>query len=160
MARVEADRDDLMHDVVALVRRVELETPDGRLLVVGLRSTGRLSLYFSGDEVYQFDETGRLRRSYLDGLLYRSQGTTLARLRRERSDHETVLYRTDLTSEELECFQRQMGQRITDLRQRWETGELRVRRAVPENDPTLIPQLQAALDAIGPSAHALSPALK
>lgn len=115
MARQESDREDLFAEAVALTRRIEcrLATTTGELLVMaGFRPTGMFSIYLGPDTVYQFDVDGRLRRAYRTGFLFRTQGTTLARLRRERTATETELLRTDLTDEELHEFQRTMVQEL------------------------------------------------
>jgi len=160
MARIEADRDDLMHDVIALVRRIELHGKDSTSIVVGRRATGWLSLYLSGDEMYQFDDEGRLRRSYQHGFLFRTQGSTLARMRRERSDRETVLYRADLDPPALSQFRNAVHTRIRDLLERWTTGELSVVRAVPENEPALAVELQQAVRQVLDATEFLAPAIK
>ena len=84
MARVEADHEDLLKEAVALVRRMEFQPIGGvEAVIVGFRESGWLSIYIGADRMYQFDELGRLRRAYIDGLLYRTQGTALAQLRRQ-----------------------------------------------------------------------------
>ena len=97
MARQESDRDDLMGEATALVRRAEWKPLSGvEAVVTGFRRDGSMSLYFGADPVYHFDETGRLKRAFLAGRLYRTQGTTLAELTRRREKTETHLIRRDL----------------------------------------------------------------
>ena len=85
MARNESDREDLMREAVALVRRVECETGNENDSVIsGFRKCGSLSLYFGPDPVYHFDDSARLRRAFGEGFLYRTQGTTLARIIHEQ----------------------------------------------------------------------------
>lgn len=117
MARNESDREDLMREATALTRRVELILTDiAEPIVVGFRdSTGWASFYFGQDPVYTFDAEGRLRRAYVDGFLYRTQGTTLARLFRERTLEATHLLRHDLTADELQTFLDTMKQRLQRL---------------------------------------------
>ena len=83
MARHEDDREDLMREAVALTDRVELSV-DGfeSLITIGFRSNSAMSIFLGPDAVYHFDPEGRLRRAFVDGLLFRSQHTTLAMLRR------------------------------------------------------------------------------
>ena len=77
MARTESHREDLMAEATALVRRAEFLDADGRsVLVAGYRRDGSLSLYLGEDLVYHFDRDGRLKRGFVDGLLYRTQQTT------------------------------------------------------------------------------------
>ncbi|MCH7988877.1 MAG: hypothetical protein IID46_06955 [Planctomycetes bacterium] len=71
MARQESDREDLMSEAVALVRRCECETADENDSVIsGFRKCGSLSLYFGSDPVYHFDNNARLRRAFRGGFLY------------------------------------------------------------------------------------------
>jgi hypothetical protein len=105
MARQEDDREDLIEEAVALVHRLEIRFPErDELLVAGRRATGAWSFYFGSEPVYQFDPEGRLRRAFVDGRLYRTQGTTLARLTRVRTADETFFDRHDLTADELAAF--------------------------------------------------------
>lgn len=133
--RHETDREDIMREATALHRRAsfrlaklgrdEVERrdgaeeycfPHGRFsdsfggpVVAGFRRTGAMAIYFDQDPVYQFDVQGRLRRSYRDGLLYRTQGITLAELTRTRTKQQTTLLRRDLELDELKQFQREMA---------------------------------------------------
>ena len=114
MARHEADREDLFAELAALNPRVEVRVDgEGGTVCAGRReSTGGWSLYLTPDRVYHFDGEGRLRRAYLEGFLYRSEGATLSRLRRERSTDETALMRTDLDADELAEFVSAMRSRV------------------------------------------------
>lgn len=146
MARHEADREDLFAEARALLRRIEARPTSGDpLIVIGVRSTGWLSIYLGPDLMYQFDAGGRLRRAFSGGELYRTQGTTLARLRRERTDAETTLQRRDLSAEELAEFQQQVqrdvGQLICDLAE----NRLTILRQEPANDAELQAELLVAL---------------
>ena len=85
MARHETDRENLMLEATALIRRAEWSIPShSDPIVAGFKRSGGWSLYFGSDPVYQFDADGRLRRAFVDGQIWRTQGTTLAGLRRER----------------------------------------------------------------------------
>jgi hypothetical protein len=145
MARHEADREDLMREATALRERVELEVPhETEPVVAGFRQAGRLSLYFGQDPAFHFDPEGGLRRAFCGGDLYRSQGTTLARLRRQRTPHATNLVRHDLTPDELDAFLRQMRSRLQRLLAALQSGTARIReRFPPEAD--LLPRLSEAI---------------
>jgi hypothetical protein len=105
MARDESDREDLLREATALVRRAEIVLENrNEPVFAGFKRDGGFSIYLGADPVYQFDREGRLRRAYVDGLLYRTQGTTLASLTRERTATETVLNRVDLSPEQLVRF--------------------------------------------------------
>ena len=160
MARVEAEREDLMAEAVALVRRIELRTP-GRdeTVVVGFRANGWLSIYLGPDPMYQFDEQGRLRRAFIDGLLYRTQGTTLAQLRRERDDVETTLLRRDLTESELVEFRSVMLTVIASLYNQLVQRLAVMTRQVPAEDDQLLNDLATGLDRVLKSPAFLAPSI-
>ena len=135
MARNESDREDLIREATALRQRVEWIVPGERgLVVVGFRRDGSLSVFFDQDPVYQFNPTGQLRRAYVDGFLFRTQGHTLARLTRERTAANTTLLRHDLTADELEQFQTAMRDRLARLFERLNASAVRVEREVREQD--------------------------
>lgn len=149
MARVEADREDLLKEAVALVRRVELQAPsDEDSIIVGFRNTGWLSIYFGPDRMYQFDEAGRLRRAYIDGLLYRTQGTALAQLQRQRSDTETTLIRRDLSESALSDFRATAFGKITWFLEQLSKGTVTILRQIPSDDASLINDVVEFLNAV------------
>ena len=138
MARTESDKEDLITDATALVHRCEYLPTAGVLktwsvVTIGFRRDGSLSVYFSQDPYFQFDTDGGLRRAYAGGFLYRSHGTALAEISRQRSETATTLQRTDLTGPALETFRCRMLDCITDLQQAITDGTLTKRRSVPED---------------------------
>lgn len=145
MARHETDREDLLAEATALDPRVEwFPSEAGELVTAGQRRDGAASIYFGGDPVYQFDAAGRLRRAFVDGLLYRTQGTTLARLTRIRTDRETILKRGDLTAREVEQFLTEMQQRLERFLQDVQRGHVALTRRVASD--AAVEGLLAALD--------------
>jgi len=160
MARVESDREDLMAEAVALVRRLELQVPNhDQIVVIGFRANGWLSVYFGADAMYQFDEQGRLRRAFLGGLLYRTQGTTLAQLRRERTDAETTLRRRDLTPQELTDFRSVMLSEIAALHDHFMQHRVVILRQVPTDDDSLRNNFTTGLDSVLKSPEFLAPSI-
>ncbi len=135
MARTESHREDLMAEATALVRRAEFLDADGRsVLVAGYRRDGSLSLYLGEDPVYHFDRDGRLKRAFVDGLLYRTQQTTLARLTRDRSKPDHVgLLRHDLGDDELDAFRGSMIATVSGLVAELDSGRLNQSAVVPES---------------------------
>lgn len=161
MARIESDREDLLREAVALVRRAELrgaDEPD--LLVIGFRATGQMSIYFGQDLMYQFDELGRLRRAFVDGLLYRTQGGTLAQLRRERSETETSLVRRDLDEGSLQAFRDRIHTRIRRLQTLLQDGQLNIVRQIPSDDSGFVGDVLAAIRLVLKTTEFLAPAIK
>ena len=124
MARIESANEDFMAEAVSLIRRIEFRLPNrSDPIVVGFNQLEWLFVYVGSDPMYRFDEQGRLRRAYVDGILYRTSGTTLTALRRQhhKDSHEagvpaeSRLLRRDLTSEELDSFQQRMRRAIQEL---------------------------------------------
>jgi hypothetical protein len=138
MARQEADRDDLFAEAVSLIRRWEGRMPACSVPVLaGFKAHGETSFYFEPDRVYHYDTEGRLRRAFIDGLLYRSREDTLTRLRRERTESETALLRSDLTSDEVVAFRTDMVAHLGRLRNALRDGVVTTLRRFPEADSKL-----------------------
>ncbi|HWL10235.1 MAG TPA: hypothetical protein VNQ76_17655 [Planctomicrobium sp.] len=105
MARQESDREDLYEELHLVVPRWEFLPDAGETPVVaGIREDGRFLLYMTPDQVFQFDAENRLLRAFDHGDRYRTQGSTLARLRHQRTETTSELLRYDLSPVELERF--------------------------------------------------------
>jgi hypothetical protein len=160
MARHEADREDLMREATALERRCELQVPGGtQALIAGLRAGGLLSIYFGSQPVYHFDEASRLRRAYADGFLYRTQGTTLARFSRNRTETATELIRHDLDEAELARFRAQVSMRLETLAGSLRDGRVALLNSVPGGDD-LRPELLDRIDHFLAAGAPLAPPIK
>ncbi|HRA87089.1 MAG TPA: hypothetical protein PK992_03445 [Planctomycetaceae bacterium] len=160
MALFEQDREDLMREAVALPQRVELQVQGMETLVtVGFRTSSAMSVFIGQDPVYQFDPQGRLRRAFVDGVLFRSQHATLAMLKRERTETQTLLLRTDLTEDGLHEFRTTMLQKLGSLERTLKVGDYSVIRCVPEAE-SHVPQIQTALEMIRLADPWLSPAIR
>ncbi|MCH7987729.1 MAG: hypothetical protein IID46_01115 [Planctomycetes bacterium] len=137
-----------MAEATALRRRVELQVlGEAESVIAGFRDEGRVSIYFGPDPVYHFDEHGRLRRAFVAGKLYRTGGTTLARLTRERTDETTTLVRHDLSEAELQDFLSAMQSRLQTLQEMIETQQITIVRQVPADSP-ILPEFSTALSTI------------
>ena len=159
MARHESDREDLMQEATGLIRRAEWCVPfQADVIVAGFKRSGNWSIYFGADPVYQFDADGRLRRAFANGDLWRTQGKTLARLQRERTETESELQRHDLTDFELSEFLRELRERLDALLNSLDCGEAHLLRQVPdEGDVTS--ELSAALRSVLRQEITLAPAI-
>ena len=135
MARDDGPFEELMSEATAMVRRAEFSTALGHPeLVAGYRGDGSLSLYLGEDPVYQFDPQGRLKRAFVDGLLYRTQGSTLARLTRDRSSDDHVgLLRHDLDDDQLAVFRSAMTDTLAGVLEDLDASRLNQSAAVPES---------------------------
>lgn len=158
MALHESDRDDLIREATALVRRVEMKIEaEPEPVTAGFHRTGRLSVYFGGDPVVHFDESGRLRRAFCYGALYRTAGGTLARLVRHRTPTETELLRHDLTADELADFTTEIERRVGRLHAALVGGNVELLRQVPTDDERLTADLIEFLGGILAAPLQLAP---
>src|SRR5262249_46184738 len=97
MAREEQDREDLLREAKTLHQRVSLkwaehEEPSG----IGFRRDGGASFYLTPQRVYQFTSDGRLRRAFVEDLLFKAERGRLVSLRRQREPDRVVLLRHEL----------------------------------------------------------------
>ena len=91
--------------------------------------------------------------------MYRTQGTTLARLERIRTDTVTELRRHDLTDAELTTFLAKMHTRLQKFSAALEAGNFRLLRQVPSDDP-IVPDLIDALKQILLTTNPLAPPIR
>ncbi len=149
MSRNEADREDLIRVATAFHSRAEWRIPgEPDVVFLGLKRDGSWSIYCGQDPVYHFNANGQLRRAYVGGFLFRTQGTTLARLHRDRSDLETTLVRSDLNAADLAAFLEAMDHRLARAAQSLteRTAEL-VRSIVEDELPDFVGLMQRSLAA-------------
>ena len=159
MARHETDRENLMLEATALIRRAEWSIPShSDPIVAGFKRSGGWSLYFGPDPVYQYDADGRLRRAFVDGQIWRTQGTTLAGLRRERRKTESDLLRHDLSELELSEFLRNACRDLEALHTALVHGTAQLLRQVPESSDVTV-ELTAALRTALDNGIRLAPAI-
>jgi hypothetical protein len=149
-----------MKEATALARRVELAV-SGMIepVVAGFRGTGHFSLYFGADPALHFDADGRLRRAYCDGHLYRTQGTTLAKLDRRRTASATELVRHDLSESELAEFRERVRASLASLQSKLVAGSARTLRQVPDSDTSVVADVGIAIDRVLNSGIELAPAI-
>jgi hypothetical protein len=158
-ARNESDREDIMREATALKRRISLRVSGmPEPIVAGFRTNDYFSVFFDQDPVYQYDNQGQLRRAYLGGLLYRTQGNTLAKLKRVRTETQTVLRREDLNNNQLAAFLATMSEFTSRLFNAFENGTVTVLETIP-NDPAIADQVTTALQRVIASDVALAPAM-
>ena len=146
MARIETDRDDLFEELRSCRLRVEWHLGgDEPPVVAGIRARGGTSIYFGGDPVFHFDAEGRLRRAFIDGAIFRTQGTTLARLLRDRTPTETLLRRTDLTGDECAALLDSMRLRLERFLAAERQGDAAVTRSSGGDPREVIEALAAVI---------------
>lgn len=160
MARMESDREDLFAELQALRPRVELRD-DARddVIVIGVRPPSWTSLYLGQDRMVQFDDRGRVRRAYRHGLLYRTQGITLAQLTRCRTETGVELRRRDLSEAELSSFRITLREEIQEVREKFRQGQLTVLRSVENGPGASLADLMNRLEHVLLGDEWLAPAL-
>lgn len=162
MARESHDREDLLAEATALVRRAEVGWPNdaGReAIVCGFRANGCASVYFSADWALHFDSQNRLRRAYINDLLIVADAGRLASLRRNRTAEEVQLARRELTPDETTALLAEARERLQELRRGLASGVAMCQRQVwPAGDPRtdIIAWIEALSDplAIAHTPHA------
>lgn len=151
MARDESDREDLLAEATALVRRAEWHVPElAGPVLLGERDNGWFSMYLGQDQYYQFDAENRLRRAYVAPVLYRTQGVTLARMIRDRTNDATVLRRIDLSEVELAVFRSELRQTLLDVSQALQQPGICPSRFAPEETPEVAVELVGRLRRLRP----------
>ncbi len=160
MARNESDREDLIREAVGLPDRAEWSVPSqSEPVVTGIKRNGSLCLYLGADPVYQFDPEGRLRRAFVDGFLYRTQGSTLARIHRERTETESNLIRYDLDVAEVDTFLNTMRSTLQTLRDELAGGEASLIRSVERDPAAGLPNFSQLIGDVLEATPPLAPAI-
>jgi len=160
MARHEADREDLMREATALRNRAEFCLASSTdPIIAGFRNEGALSIYFAGDPAYHFDADGQLRRAFAGGFLYRTQGTTLARLQRKRDDQRSILERHDLSPDELQTFLAEVSRNLQTVVTDLAAGNCTLRQQIPSDAGVLL-RLEPVLSGILRTGIRLAPRIK
>ncbi len=139
MAREESDREDLLREATALVRRIELRVPnEAESIVFGFRRDGAASIFFGADPVYQFNAARELRRAYVAGKLLKANRGTLAELTRVRTPTEVQLVRHDLDAAQTATFLQTMLARLTQLSAALGTDDVEIVGQVPPDGELLL----------------------
>jgi hypothetical protein len=101
MAQREQDREDLLREATALVQRVELRVEGfAEPVIVGFRRGGEASVFFGGDQVYQFNARNQLRRAFVDGRMLKAEDGRMVQLEKRRTEHQVQLVRREFDAEQ------------------------------------------------------------
>jgi len=158
MARHEQDREDLMREATALVRRVELQLPgQADSWVVGFRRGGDASVFVGADPVFQFNAAGELRRGFWNGRLVKAEAKRLVYLERRRTETEVQLIRHEFTDAQLTEFLKLAVETLGLLRQCLSSHDFEILKQVPLN-LDIVADVGVWLDSLaGPLAIASRP---
>ncbi|MEX0820049.1 MAG: hypothetical protein WD070_10675 [Pirellulaceae bacterium] len=148
MARLEQDREDLIREATALVRRVELQCAgQAEPWVVGFRRGGEASIFAGAQLVFQFNAAGELRRGFWNSRLVKAEAGRLIQLQRRRTEDEVQLVRHELAGEQTAEFLRLAAETLNQLRRVLDTGELVILKRVPD-DLNVIQALKSWLESL------------
>lgn len=132
MARHEEDREDLLREATALVRRMELLIPAlAEPVVVGFRRDGSASFFFGSQPVYQFNSHGELRRGYRQGRLLKAEEGHVIELERVRTATEVELRRRPLAPHEELRVLAEVAEHLGQLRGALEGDRYQIAGQVP-----------------------------
>lgn len=146
MAKNSHDREDLLREATALLRRVVLSCDWCAEIVVGFRRTDAVSFYFDHDLVLQFNNGGQLRRVFDGESMYVAESGQLNRLERietggrielrsqpiDEGDHAAALQRYDF--------------HLKRLRQLLQDGEYTMVGQVTDRDTDVVDEVRSWLD--------------
>ena len=136
MARHEQDREDLMVEATALVERVELRVPhEAEPIVLGVRASGCLSIYFGADPALHFNTQGELRRAFVAGQLLTAEAGRIVLMTRRRAEGEVQLLRRDVAETEATALRITLQTRIEVVRTALLSGTYELLRQVPVDAP-------------------------
>lgn len=158
MARYEQDREDLMREATALVRRVELQLPGhAEPCVVGFRRGGEVSIFVGPDPVFQFNSKHELRRGFWNGRLIKAERGVLVQLERRRTETEVQLVRTELSESRSAEYLQLASKTLRNLQRALSSDDLVVLRRIPD-DTDVVTELAAWLELLSdPIAVASAP---
>lgn len=110
MAINETKRENLLQDATVyqtrLLFRGQVEGLQEQELFVGFRSSGDWSLYVGEDPVFQFTQSGQLRRLYWHSTRFMAQGAKLVSLRRAARGGRVRFEQQELSGSEQESLLR------------------------------------------------------
>ena len=159
MAQQGEDREDLLAEATALVERIELSMAGvNEPVVAGFRRDGSFSIFFGAARVYQFNRLGKLRRAYVDGLLYKAERGRLFSLRRERTAGQLTLWRAELAPDAATSFIEAAAAALGGLRMAIAAGTAKIVGQHPA-DAQVLPRVERWLGQFGAIEIADSPRL-
>ncbi len=129
MAKKSQDREDLLRDAVAYVRRIEFHIDGQEPVFVGFREGSEPSFYFGQDFVLQFNAEGGLRRAFWKNRPLATYQHKLHWL--SHREGRVRLARTQLTDEEYREFENLAKTRLRELHQNLLNESLSVKGEVP-----------------------------
>ena len=113
MARQEEDREDLVRQATALVRRGEfLVEGDTEPTFAGFRPGGAASFFFGSDLVVHFNQAGQLRRGFDHGRLLKAEKGQLISFSRVRDPTAVHLVRQPLDGSQTRAWLEKVDARL------------------------------------------------
>jgi hypothetical protein len=135
LARDAHDREDLLRDARGLSPRIQLEVELSAGLAelfAGFRGES-LSLYFSQDLVFHFNDRSELRRTFVADELLKAECGRLVTMRRDRSQGKSLLVSRALGDVESQSLLSDLELRLRELAESLIANRYRVVGEVPAN---------------------------
>ncbi len=137
MAIEESDREDLMREAIRYRERLLITCPgwgEGVELFVGRRENGAVSVYWTSEEVYQFNVAGELRRVFFHGAQFAAEDGVLVRLLRESRGGRVQLIRQSIDEQQWRLLEDAWSVISTKVRSSLEARDYRIEQSIPEVD--------------------------
>ena len=103
-------------------------------IFVGRRKTGGVSIYFDEDPVYQFTESGELRRAFVIGKKYAAHLGKLCPITRSARGGRIALEWQQLDDQQFVNFQGMWSRYLLHLINAVSSGSYKIMGQVPENE--------------------------
>jgi hypothetical protein len=103
-------------------------------IFVGRRKTGGVSIYIDEDPVYQFTESGKLRRAFVSGKKYAAHLGKLCPITRTTQGGRVALVWQQLDDQQFVDFQEMWSRYLLHLMNAVISGSYKIMGQVPENE--------------------------
>jgi len=148
LAKYEQNRENIMREATALVRRIELSLPGHEVsCLIGFRRDGAASVFFGIDPVYQFNADSELRRAFIDGKLVKAEQGKLVWLVRRRTESEVQLLRHNFAEAEQDALLQTAGDSLLFLLKQVVSGRASIVQQVP-TDTRVLNEVKSWLESL------------
>ncbi len=102
---------------------------------MGRRENGAVSVYWTSEEVYQFNVAGELRRVFFHGARFAAEDGVLVKLLRESRGGRVQLIRQAIDEQQWRLLEDAWSVISTKVRSSLEARDYRIEQSIPEVDP-------------------------
>ena len=137
MAIEESDREDLMREAIRYRDRVLLTSKswgENVELFAGRRVNGEVSVYWTSEEVFQFNSAGELRRLFYYNKRYAAENRKLVELLRESRGGRVHWERVAIAEEDWLVVCRAWQERVTQVCSSLARLNVRIEQSIPDSN--------------------------